>query len=505
MKLDCFLICRVSSAEQLTGYSLDAQSRMGKEYISEKSFQLVETFIFQESASKATEQKKFDEIMGRIYVYISKNNKPLVIVVEKKDRWGRLHSRKELIQNLVLQGKVIVHYFRERQIMDRNCGPEEIFMDDVMTSLNKFQSINIGKESKKGMTEKAKQGWLPHKPAIGYINNPDKESEVAIQINESERKLIHRIFELRAEQNYSYANIAAQVIEECLVPKKRLSSFKKSTVEKILKNKFYDGIFTLSGVEYEGRHELIVPHHFRKKVYDSFNKPGVILNRRLDGLYADFLTCGICGCKITYHQKKKPSGRVYHFYVCANGKKKHETLKGMYVNEDVISQKFESVLDSFAIQETLAERLAKALNANHLSLQAKLRHEEASYRRSLKKLEIREDELYDDLKKGLFDEEFYKRKIDEVRKERARFADLLITIESSVSEIYLQTAQDVLELAKNAKLYWNHLNNSEKVQMLKKVVWNPRLVDTTIEYEMKKPFKILLEMKGLSNNEKWGG
>jgi hypothetical protein len=108
------------------------------------------------------------------------------------------------------------------------------------------------------------------------------------------------------------------------------------------------------------------------------------------------------------------------------------------------------------------------------------------------------------LKNGLFDEEFYKRKIDDIRKERARYADLLIMLESSVSEIYLQTAQDVLELAKNAKLYWNHLNNSEKVQMLKKVLWNPRLVDATIEYEIKKPFKILLEMKGLSNNEEWG-
>lgn len=174
------------------------------------------------------------------------------------------------------------------------------------------------------------------------------------------------------------------------------------------------------------------------------------------------------------------------------------------MNEEKISSTFEGLLDSFSITEDLASQVAEALNKNHVALQAKLRREEANYKRALRRLEEKEDELYYDMKDGLFDEVIYKRRIGEVRRERARYSDLLIGIQNSVNEVYLKTAQDILELAKNAKLYWNHLGNTEKVQLLKKVVWNPTITNASIEYEIKKPFKILQEMKGLSNIEKWG-
>ena len=254
MKSPCIIVNRVSSAEQKDGYSLDAQSRMGRQYATDNKLEIIHEFTFQESASKMSEQRQFDEVLTFIKAYCIKQKQTLNIIVEKKDRWGRLHSRKEFIQKLVLDGQVIVHYYRERQVFDKKCSPEDIFMDDVVTSMNKYVAMNIGREAKKGMLEKARQGWLPHKPPPGYVNNPDRNSLIAIVPNENERQWIQRMFELRGKHGFSYDAITKKLIEEGLVPKNRLSVFRKSYTERILKNPFYCGRFIFAGQEYEGKH-----------------------------------------------------------------------------------------------------------------------------------------------------------------------------------------------------------------------------------------------------------
>ena len=64
MAKPCIIINRVSSAEQTDGYSLEAQSRNGGEYAASLGLEIKREFTFQESASKATQRKKFDEIVA---------------------------------------------------------------------------------------------------------------------------------------------------------------------------------------------------------------------------------------------------------------------------------------------------------------------------------------------------------------------------------------------------------------------------------------------------------
>ena len=64
------LYARVSSREQEeTGYSLDAQEKLLKEY-AEKQFKVVKTYKISESAAGKQIRKTFSEMMG----YIEKNN-----------------------------------------------------------------------------------------------------------------------------------------------------------------------------------------------------------------------------------------------------------------------------------------------------------------------------------------------------------------------------------------------------------------------------------------------
>jgi hypothetical protein len=161
-----------------------------------------------------------------------------------------------------------------------------------------------------------------------------------------------------------------------------------------------------------------------------------------------------------FHVHRKPSGRTYEHYVCANGRGVHKSLKGLYVREEELLDAFSPALDAITITEEMADDIRTSLLENHQRVLKKQQREAEAYDQSMKELEAREDRLYEDLKAGLLDEEGYKRHVLRVREERKKFAVLLHAAQRTELDAYL-----------------------------------PR------RYEMKKPFQILSEM---ASSEKWG-
>jgi site-specific DNA recombinase len=507
MKENCIVINRVSSLEQASdGYSLNAQSEFGNKYASDNQFKIVKEFTFSESGSKRGEDRKFNEIIRFIEEFTefkSGTSKILNVIVEKPDRWGRLHHRKEILHDLIKQRRVILHYYREKKVLDHNCSPQEILIEDVMTSLNKYTASNIGREAKKGMLARAKDGWLPSKPPAGYRNNPNKEDREKIIVNEEEREYVNLIFELRSNR-LSYQGIVDKIRVLNKVPDKRLKTFRKSTVEKILKNPFYMGNFEFCGEVFLGKHEIIIPKHIYERAQNVMKQSTRKTVKKHKGLFSDLFVCEDCGCKITYHPKKKPTGLTYHLYVCANGKKQHETLKGRYWKEERLQKEFENVLDKFTLTERMAELISEKLNERHIRLQRQLKGQERNFKQYIENLDVEEDLAYEKLKDSVIDDSTYKKQIQKLRERRNDLQDEILKIHKLHSDIYLTTAQTVLELAKNAKSLWRSRDMFQKVELMEKVLWNSTLSDTSVEFNLKKPFKKLSEVKENQGNEKWG-
>jgi len=121
---NCIIINRVSAADQRDGYSLSAQSRHGNEYANGLGIKVVQEFTFQESASKSSEQRQFDEFLKFIATYTKNHTDPLHVVVEKKDRWGRLHSRRVYHLYSCTNGKKVHsslagRYISENELMEQ--------------------------------------------------------------------------------------------------------------------------------------------------------------------------------------------------------------------------------------------------------------------------------------------------------------------------------------------------------------------------------------------------
>lgn len=504
--MQAILVNRVSDQHQLEGYSLAEQEREGRKYAECKGLQIAKVFSFQESASKANQRKTFDEIRSFITSQTAKKETCIAIVAEKHDRLYRNHLNKAQFQIFLEEGRIEIHLYKEGKMLTKDSPPSEFLVDDVMTSVNQYASRNIGREAKKGMLGKAREGWFPHKAPFGYKNvHPEQREDKnrrrsIIEPTPWGEKLIPRMFELRAS-GHSLRMVHQKVLEEGLVPSQSVRKFYDSLVEKILKNSFYMGEFVWAGEKFQGKHRPLVSKRVWDAVQNSFiskASPTFRLRKRPGGALSGFMKCS-CGCVVTYDPKDKPSGRHYDYYRCANGKGAHPKL--VYVAQEHIFKEFTPAVESISISEERAKEFSDGLNRTELKAQQvhkqyiedlKARHNE-SY--------ALEDEIYLDYKKGILDDDGFKRQITLVRAERNHLADILGQAQSEVTGAVLVTAKKILELAQKAPELYLRQTPEKRREFLDKILSNPILDGVTVRYELKKPFSILSKMAQVSN---WG-
>ena len=497
--MDAITINRVSDPHQIEGYSLEEQALQSIKYATHKGFNIVKEFSFQETASRVNHRKKFDEIIKFIKNY-SKN--PLVVIAEKHDRLYRNHINKAQLQLFLQNGKIEIHLYKENKQLTKDSSPSDFLINDVMTSVNEYQSRNTSRECKKGMISKARGGWLPHKPPLGYLNvsleeRTDKNKRRSIiQAHPWGKPLIQRMYQLKAEGN-SYRLVRQMILDEGLLPDGYRSTFYPSKVEKIIKNPFYKGEFDWAGERFIGKHEPLVSQALWNKAQEGLYPMRQM--RKKHGALSGFLKCD-CGCLVTYDPKDKPSGKHYDYYRCANGKGKHRKLT--YVTENDIFDQFKGAMKNISISEKKVKQIVDRLNEVEVKARQVSQRNIEEIKLRLKEMESAEDRLYDDLKKGTLDEQGYKRQLARVRSERQRYMDILCKAQDEITGVVLETAKNILELAQMMPELYLRRTPQEKRELLEKILSNPVLDGVSVRYELKRPFSLIAKM---ASSSKWGG
>lgn len=372
-KSNAVILCRISDQKQEDGYSLDAQERFGVDYCSKKNFNILKIFRFIETGSKVSKRHKFDSMMDYLKAQIQKQrtNDPLHLIVEKPDRLTRNFTNREQMQFFVMLGKLEIHFYKDRKVMDKNCSPADIFADDMMTSVSKYMALNTAREVKKGMAEKARTGWFPGRPPLGYKYTRDGgldrhgRQEARIIIDEETKQIVQRIFELRAVEKYSYESIGSVIRKEfqCQLGQRKYK-FNKSSIEAILLQPFYGGNFQWDGEMFQGKHDLFVPSSWIEIAQGKMR--GKSKNLTSLGSFNLFLKCDVpeCGCYLTYDPKKKINRktgeeRIYHYYRCTDGRGVHRRLgiKQVNVAEEKIWKQLESVIEEATLPAEIVDIL----------------------------------------------------------------------------------------------------------------------------------------------------
>lgn len=518
MKQNAVLLCRISDQKQDDGYSLDAQERFGVEYCEKKNFNILKIFRFVETGSKSGKRHKFDSMMEFLKRQVEKQkpDTPICLIVEKPDRLTRNFTNREQMQFFVMLGKLEIHYYKDRRVMDKNCSPADIFTDDMMTSVSKYIALNIAREVKKGATEKARNGWYPAHPPLGYkyvregVVGKHGRKEARIVINQEYKDVVYRIFELRAVKKYSYESIGNIIREEFKQLGQKKYKFGKGTVERTLLHPFYGGTFEWAGKIYQGKHELFIPPTW---VAIAQSKMRGTPNKRMElGPLSRFLKCGVpeCGCQIIYDPKTKKNritGEVkeYNYYHCTDGKQIHRKsgLRQINASESQIWEQLKGVVKEFSIKNSVAQYVTLQLSEQDRQSYEESKRQYFETKEKLEGLLKRQDRLYEDMTKGLIDESDMRRMREGIKNEIQSCRSKLENDFGKAQELVRERVKFTLELATDAEERWNTSSPIDRVVLLKNALSNLYLDGATVRYDLRKAYKILAQIKNKETLQSW--
>jgi site-specific DNA recombinase len=290
------IYARVSSKEQeKEGFSIPAQLKLLHEYAVERGFCVVKEFIDVETA-KTAGRSQFGEMVKFLQAYREAKD----ILVEKTDRLYRNFKDYVTLEDLDL----VVHLVKESEVLSKDSRSHTKFIHGIKVLMAKNYIDNLSEETKKGMREKAEQGYYPSFAPLGYLNNRETKR---IEIDPEVAPLIRKLFEWYATGNYSLLqvrNMARQLMETQGLALQYAKRLTKSTVEHILKNAVYHGDFLWNGKLYPGSHPPVVSCALWEQTQEAFRKTNHPKHTKREFPFIGMLTCAFCGCAITAELKK---------------------------------------------------------------------------------------------------------------------------------------------------------------------------------------------------------
>ena len=508
------LICRVSDKSQLDGVSLDAQAFRQVEYAMSCGLAVAGTEKFQESAKESSLRERFHQAKET-----ARQKQMRHLVFLSVDRLARTFTDMEKLEVEIRKGTFIAHFVAERRVLWHGSPDADFFLLDIATATSKQENRIRSSKTIDGMEQRCRQGWYPSRPPTFYVQEPLVDDEgrrkrrgsTVSGPDEQGRKLLRREMELRLE-GATLSVIQETCVREGLVPAKTLPSYFASSVDKHLKNIFYaalekphDGFtshFVWRGVTYDGRHEPIFSFEEWNQLQHSFGLRSTYRKVKHEGLFNRGplrLKCAMprCECAIAYAPVTKSSGQKFRYYDCADGRRVHRDARLSQVNvrEESILDQLGTALDSIALDAGIAIAIADALNTSHRAARAKRERLAQSFAVELEELQAKENRLVDHLHDETIDAPTFKVQQARLRGARAACLDKVKASQAAVDEDHLVTAYRVLELAESAKKLWEGRSDRERVDLLERVVSNPRLEGNNVLFSLEKPFAALAKMR----------
>ena len=482
----CIQWIRVSSSKQDENHSKPAQLISTSEYCKKNHLKVWKTYEVTESASKEKNRREFIAMMDA-----AKENSIKHIVCDKVDRAARGYwAAFELTQFMDEYGGTL-HVSRERFRFDKNSAPNEKFLFGISILNGKFQIDNMRMELSKGLSQRFHEdGKWNHIAPIGYQHiRIGKKSD--LHLNEKEAPHIKEAFMLYKTGNYTLNNIA-----DFLRSKIKHRKIHTNTIENMLKNPFYYGLMKTSYGKRMGVHEPLIS----KKDFDDVQR---IRGKRAEGKIAGkkskvakplmgWLNCGDCGASVTGEVHRKPSGKQYIYYHCANPKCSQRRKN---IRQEAIFGQIKAAFIPFGKftpkgTRALIEGFKKHLS-NPLSYVEEREKELANRTKEAEKKLAKVESLY---REGILEEWEY----EEIIREKQRSFDSLKVKMRSMAKDYGKVEEEslrVIELFGKASNFMELSSNElDKARLARVVLSNPTLKDATLCFSYQKPFDNLLKI-----------
>jgi len=312
---------RVSSDEQVKGYSLDLQEEKLLDFCKIQDYEISKDHIFREEGESGAKKNRtqLDRLMQS-----AKDKEFNLVLVYKLDRFSRnLKNLLELVGELEESG---VSFKSVTETFDTST-PMGKYMLQNMGSIAELEREMIRERMVSGQIKAKQSGKYAGVAPYGYNLNKEKH---CLEINKEEAKIVKKIYRWLVEDRLTLYMIQSK-LNSLAIPTKYdnlgkkkpvngASFWKKRTIGRILSNEVYTGEFIYN--------KMLHAYHKRLKKYEGMSvrpeegwiiikTPKIISketfnlaleqlkknrnfsdrNKRREYLFTGLFECGICGGK----------------------------------------------------------------------------------------------------------------------------------------------------------------------------------------------------------------
>jgi len=422
--------------------SVPSQIEELKKLAGQLNLNVVQVFTEEKSAKAPGRQ-----VFGRMIEDIHKGRAE-GIICWKLDRLARNPIDGGTI-SWMLQQSVMRHI----QTFQRGYLPTDnvLMMNLEFGMANQF-ILDLSVNTKRGQRNKIQQGWLPHKPPVGYLNNlynqPDKPPIYPDPFSfPIMKKLWSTLLEKRCsiEKLFDIAQGMGLKINNGI-------KISRNNFYRLFRNPFYYGSFLWNGEAYPGKHKPMISRtdfDLAQRIIDGRSFP-----RAKTHVFAftGLMRCGECGAFITAEEKIKhlKNGNTNHhtYYRCTRRIKRNCSEPPIRC-EDLENQIL-GVLGKISIPPQFHRWAIKQLKEEHRKEKIDRNEITQAHRHSLDDCTKRLDALFNmRLNEEIGPEEYAKKK-DDLLREKEKYEELIRDTRHRI-ESWLERAERTFSFAETAQ------------------------------------------------------
>ena len=291
------LYARVSTEDQIDGYSIEGQLATTRGYAVDRTWDVVEEYIDAGFSARTDNRPAFK----RMIADAKQHNFDMVLVL-RSDRFARNRMHASMYKQLLREVGVKVISVTE-PIEDGT--PAAVILEGMNEVIAEWYSVDLSVKVTDAKKRRAEKGLWNGPVPFGYA----KTSDGTLGIVQDECEIIRRVFEMYGSGQHTFQSIANWLNQTDFRPrvhrrdrKGRNYLWSKDTAADMLRNPFYLGYVKYKSELLPGKHSPIVTQELFDSVQATrrqhYKGPATFAQRYRTYLLKGLLRCVHCGEKL---------------------------------------------------------------------------------------------------------------------------------------------------------------------------------------------------------------
>ncbi len=311
----CIIYVRVSSEDQVRGYSLMNQEKDCRAYADKNGWEVLQVFREEGESAKNADRTELQNLQKHCIKNVGRIG---YLIVYKVDRLARNQVDHFAIKLVLRECKVELRSATE---LIENTSHGRL-SEGMLAVIAQFDNDVRGERAVAGMKAKALDGYWPVLAPWGYKNSKDELGKKTITPHPQKASIVKFCFEEFARGTTTYLEIAKKINAMGDIRSRFGRKVGKQLVYNILRNPIHYGWIEIPkfNISVQGRHEPIISKelYFKVQLLKEGSKSRKQPRSRNN---PDFplrgLKCGGCGGNLTGGRTKGRS-KMYGYYSCMN-------------------------------------------------------------------------------------------------------------------------------------------------------------------------------------------